>query len=119
MKLIFVYNANSGKLNTLFDIAHKLISPESYQCDLCSLTHGALSEKHSWREFREKTHIEMEFLHKNEFEQQHAAADHYPAIFRKSDRINPFLSNDEISRLKSIDELIALIEQRASVHHTG
>ena len=32
MKLIFVYNAESGKLNTLFDIAHKVIKPETYKC---------------------------------------------------------------------------------------
>ena len=45
MKLIFVYNAKSGKLNALFDIAHKIVKPETYQCSLCAITHDALSEK--------------------------------------------------------------------------
>jgi hypothetical protein len=52
MKLIFVYNAESGKLNTLFDIAHKIIKPETYQCSLCAITHDAIKEKKAWTEFK-------------------------------------------------------------------
>lgn len=55
MKLIFVYNAESGKLNALLDIAHKVIKPETYQCFLCALTHDALSEKKAWSDFKAKT----------------------------------------------------------------
>ncbi len=116
MKLIFIYNANSGKLNTLFDIAHKLISPETYQCDLCSLTHGALSEKIAWKEFRKRSGLKMEFLHKDEFEKLHAKTFDYPVILKQSgkqaDDIELFLNADEISHIKSVDELIALIEQQ-------
>ena len=43
-KLLFVYNVNSGKLNILFGIVHKIISPSTYTCELCSLTHGVFSE---------------------------------------------------------------------------
>ncbi len=117
MKLIFVYNANSGKLNTLFDIAHKLISPGTYQCDLCSLTHGALSEKKTWKEFRERTGLDMEFLHKDEFEQLHERSFDYPVVLKQpgkqSNNIDLFLSADEISQVTSVDELIALIERHA------
>ena len=118
MKLIFVYNANSGKLNTLFDIAHKLLSPETYQCDLCSLTHGALSEKKAWQEFRKRSGLKMEFLHKDEFEKLHAKTFDYPVVLKQSckqaDDIELFLNADEISQVNSVDELIALIEQQAS-----
>jgi hypothetical protein len=110
MKLIFVYNANSGKLNTLFDIAHKLLSPETYQCDLCSLTHDALSEKKAWKEFRERTGLEMEFLHKDEFEQLHKKSFDYPVILKQAQSIDLFLNADEISHLKSVDDLISQIE---------
>ena len=118
MKLIFVYNANSGKLNTLFDIAHKLISPQTYQCDLCSLTHGALSEKKAWQEFRKRSDLKMEFLHKDEFEQLHTKTFDYPVILKQSgkqaDDIELFLNTDKISQVKNVDELIVLIEQQAS-----
>ena len=119
MKLIFVYNANSGKLNTLFDIAHKLLSPGTYQCDLCSLTHGALSEKQTWKEFREKTGLEMEFLHKDEFEKLYDNSFDYPVVLKQSDNtIDLFLNADEISQVKSVDGLIELIEQQASRYTT-
>lgn len=114
MKLIFVYNANSGKLNTLFDIAHKLISPETYECALCTLTHGALSEKKAWKEFRERTRLDMEFLHKDEFEKIFEQSFDYPVILKQSEKqsndIDLFLNADEISQVKSVDGLIAVIE---------
>lgn len=115
MKLIFVYNANSGKLNTLFDIAHKLLSPETYQCDLCSLTHGALTEKKVWKEFRKTTGLDMEFLHKDEFEKLSGQSFDYPVILKQSDTLDLFLNADEISQVKSVDGLIALIEQHVKI----
>ena len=66
-KLLFVYNANSGKLNSLFGIAHKIISPNTYTCELCSLTHGVFSETIEWKNFRETSSLAMEFFHVNEF----------------------------------------------------
>ncbi|AWH75627.1 GTPase [Dokdonia sp. Dokd-P16] len=67
MKLLFVYNANSGKLNALMDSAHKWIRPETYECDLCSLTFGVFKEKEEWLRFRESVKTPLEFLHKDEF----------------------------------------------------
>ncbi len=31
MKIVFVYNANSGLMNTVLDIGHKIISPDTYE----------------------------------------------------------------------------------------
>ena len=42
MKLIFVYNADSGPVSGLFDIGHKLFSPDTYQCGPVSYTHLTL-----------------------------------------------------------------------------
>tara|TARA_R110001592_G_scaffold140920_1_gene362073 strand:+ start:2654 stop:3001 length:348 start_codon:yes stop_codon:yes gene_type:complete len=68
MKLLFVYNANSGKLNTLFDVGHKLFSPSSYKCSLCALTHDVFSENAIWKRFRDEGQFDMVFYHKDEFE---------------------------------------------------
>ena len=65
--LLFVYNADSGLFNTMADIGHKLLSPETYACDLCALTHGYFSEKRQWREFVESLGPECEFLHRDQF----------------------------------------------------
>ena len=50
-RLLFVYNADSGLFNTLTDIAHKMLSPKTYTCNLCAITHGLFSEKEEWKEF--------------------------------------------------------------------
>lgn len=67
MSLLFIYNANSGAINGILDTAHKLVSPETYQCELCDLTHGAFTEKKEWLRFRESVKTPMQFLHKDEF----------------------------------------------------
>lgn len=82
-KLIFVYNANSGTINSLLDSAHKIISPQTYDCKLCDLTYGVFKENDEWLRFRESinknntpassdsrdanNNITLEFLHKDEF----------------------------------------------------
>jgi len=37
---IFVYNADSGPINGLKDYFHKIIKPETYECNLCAVTFG-------------------------------------------------------------------------------
>ena len=44
MEIQFIYNAKSGLANSIFDLAHKLISPDTYECNLCKITHGAFTE---------------------------------------------------------------------------
>ena len=70
MHLLFIYNADSGKLNALFDIGHKIVNPESYSCNLCSLTHGTFAERKEWKRFKESTSLDLVFLHRDEFEKQ-------------------------------------------------
>jgi hypothetical protein len=122
MKLIFVYNAESGKLNALFDIAHKIIKPETYQCSLCALTHDALSEKKAWSDFKARTKLELEFLHKDEFEKQYAQTCDYPVILEPSGPagtaigFRTVIGSGELSRLKNVEELIKRIEEVTADH---
>ena len=110
MKLILVYNAEGGKLNTLFDMAHKIIKPETYQCSLCALTHDTFSEKKAWSDFKAKTKLEMEFLHKDEFEKQYGVACEYPVILEKSGSLRTVIGPDEMGKFRNIEELIKRIE---------
>ena len=48
-KLIFIYNANSGKHNALLDTMHKIVSPNTYNCNLCDITFGLFTENKTWR----------------------------------------------------------------------
>jgi hypothetical protein len=111
MKLIFVYNADSGLISGLFDIGHKIISPETYSCGLCKLTFDTLTEKQAWRAFRESSPFEMEFLHRDEFEQKYNIKFDYPVILGKNTEIEILLSKNEIDGFTNLDELIEAINK--------
>ena len=113
MKLLFVYNARSGKTRAAIDIAHKIISPSTYSCDLCSLTHGIFSEKIAWKEFVEKTDVEMTFYHIDEFEERYGSRFDYPLILRaEGETLEPFMDKDEIAGIEDVEGLIKLIRKR-------
>lgn len=110
-KLIFVYNANSGTLNTLLDIGHKLLSPSTYNCQLCSLTHGALAEKKQWKEFRESFPHDLIFLHKDEFEEEYQQSFIYPVVLEDVEgEIKERIAYTTFADLNELEELISLLE---------
>jgi hypothetical protein len=65
-KLVLVYNAKSGVGNAIADSIHKFVSPETYPCQLCDLTHGYFWEKKQRSEFIHWLHIPIELYHKDE-----------------------------------------------------
>lgn len=108
-KLLFVYNAKSDILNSAFDFAHKIVSPKTYNCNLCKLTHGNFGEKKEWNEFRESSLHELEFLHIDEFENNHKR-EHYPAVFEViKEEIKVFLSKEKLNEINSTEELISVL----------
>jgi hypothetical protein len=118
-QLIFVYNANSGLFNSLTDFAHKIISPSSYQCQLCALTYGNFSMKQEWKTFLESFPVTTTtiFLHKDEFVQQYKINTDFPAVFIKpNDTIKPFVTKHEIETCQSLQQLKDLILLKISAH---
>jgi len=112
--LLFVYNADSGLFNTLADIGHKLLSPDTYACDLCALTHGYFSEKGQWREFVESLDLECEFLHRDQFRQRYPSdTTPLPAIFRKTrNAIHPCIDSQQLRDCSSLEQLHELIREQ-------
>jgi hypothetical protein len=84
--LLFVYNADSGLFNTVTDIAHKIFSPQTYQCALCALTHGYFSVRDEWTGFIKELGVPCEFVHRDQLP-ANAAIDvtQLPAIYRRAD----------------------------------
>ena len=109
MKLIFVYNADSGLVNTLMDIGHKAISPQTYECNLCGLTFGMFKEHKKWKEFREQSDTEMEFLHRDEFEQKYQQKFDYPLVLKQNGDLQIVISQAELNQIKTLDELVAKV----------
>lgn len=112
MKLIFVYNADSGLFNTLTDIAHKLLAPDTYQCQLCAITHSAFHEREEWRSYIESLGVECEFLHRDEFQRSYGENETtaLPAVFLENHgKLQPYVGAREINAAETIDGLKSLL----------
>jgi len=104
--IIFVYNADSGLFNTVSDIAHKIFSPDTYECALCSISHGYFNVRAEWKDFIETLPIPCEFLHRDEAIMKYQIADQLPAVFiRKPEGIQVCLTADKIRLCQSVKDL--------------
>lgn len=115
-KLLFVYNADSGIRNAILDSAHKFLSPDTYDCNLCDITFGIFSENKKWKEFRESSELEMEFLHRDEYRKQYASKFGpkftFPIVlFDDGRELSVLLGTDRINQLESAEELISALQQ--------
>jgi len=114
MQLVFVYNARSGMAAALFDSAHKLVSPQTYQCQLCALTYGLARPKREWVRFLKQLSPPPQFLHRDEFLARHPGMldIQLPAIFGLRDGNAPEILADgaAIQGLPDLEALIALVE---------
>ncbi len=112
--LVFVYNANSGLFNTLTDIAHKLLSPQTYACNLCAITHTPLGMREEWKEFVEQLNIPLEFLHRDELRKQYGVEQiTLPAILLKEGaHLGEWITAEEINACRSLPDLKSLIQNR-------
>ena len=112
MKIIFVYNAKSGFVNSILDIGHKVISPKTYECNLCSITYGLMSEKKEWRKFKESSRDELVFLHRDEFEKKYKEKREYPIVLgiNETDGLDVLISADTLNEMKSVNDLIHALD---------
>lgn len=116
-KLVFVYNADSGLFNTLADMAHKIVSPETYNCQLCKLTYGNIGMREQWKAYLETIDAELVFLHRDEFLKQYKEqAVALPAMFLDRDgEFELFMSEAEIKACQSLDRLIEKLDTKLTV----
>ena len=66
-RLVFVYNAKAGLLAGALDSVHKTLSPDTYACDLCALTHGIFTIRPQWRRWLKELPLEADFYHRPDF----------------------------------------------------
>ena len=121
VRRIFVYNADSGRLNLALDIAHKLLSPATYNCALCALTHGAFQEREQWRAFRESDTGEMLFLHRDEFRARYGYDADCPVVLDEAAdaSLSVALTPETLRGFNSVEELIEALQSRASAVAPG
>ena len=116
-RLIFVYNAESGTMNSAIDFAHKMLSPETYECNLCKITYGNFAMKKEWKEFLKQVTTEVKFMYKNQFVKAYGIKDEeFPAVFKiKSGRIKKVLSCNELNSMNKIEEIVIALQQYVNV----
>ncbi len=107
-KLIFVYNADSGKWNAYLDMAHKVFSPKTYPCSLCDLTYGIFKIHPEWADFIENSPIPLEFLHKDEFLSLYPNWGNIalPVVLKmENNAVDVLIDKEELDNFKTIDAL--------------
>ena len=112
MEIMMIYNAQSGLKNAILDSLHKIFSPSTYPCELCSLTYGHLSEKRIWKKFRMQSKIEISFYHIDQFEAKYGKLDYrYPiALLYQNKTWETLISPEEFKQFKNTQQLIAVVE---------
>lgn len=114
-KLVFVYNADGGVLNSIMDAAHKLFAPSTYQCALCAITHGTVSIRSEWKDYMRSLPYETRFYHRDGFRSDWPfIRDELPAIFFqiRSGELKLLVSKSEFENVRSVAQLAAFLGRK-------
>lgn len=118
--LVFIYNADSGAMNSIKDFFHKMVKPSTYECNLCAVTFGNFGMKKDWAKYVNKIEEEfdgvtIEFLHRDEFEKYYPEvtdAEYPSAYFHNAEKTEVFITQDEMNSVESIEELKNTVSER-------
>ena len=121
VRLLFVYNADSGIVNSLKDLLHKNFSPSTYQCNLCALTFNNTGMRGEWAGFVDELGYPVEFLHRDELKERYGVVDVYlPALLRKDPSgVTVIIPAEEINDLWTLGELKGLVSIRVREMREG
>jgi hypothetical protein len=116
-QVLFIYNAKSNLWNKTFDFMHKIISPQTYNCNLCALTYNNFTEHKEWTKFRSSLSIDLKFLYSDKFENEFPLENtSYPVVYLKSNiGIKKLITSNEINAIENRQEFILLIKNRLHV----
>lgn len=117
-RLVFVFNADSGKLNALVDSAKKLLMING--CSLCTITHGLAGEKGSWKECKEELGLPVDYVHRDELTPRmvEVIADRFPAVLAETGdgALRMLLTPDVLDRCKgSVADLRGRLRTNATM----
>lgn len=107
--LVFVYNADSSIFARTLDFAHKIVSSDTYDCNLCAITYGNTGMKRKWKDFTKSLPHEVTFLHRDEFLKQYPDKSkmQLPALLLKSEsELEVLISAGEMNAFADLDQLI-------------
>lgn len=113
IQLLFVYNAKGGFWNGALDSAHKVVSPDTYDCKLCSVTFGLFGMRKEWARFLDglkDQNVTVDFAHKG---------DKLPievklpsVIMTKEGMSTVFVSSQEFTTIEDLDGMKTLMTEK-------
>ena len=112
--ILFVYNADSGFMNSVSDYLHKKISPSTYDCKLCAVTFNGVGMDKKWKVFIDNLEVPVEFMHRDELLKEHGDEGvQFPCAFaKKGDKMDLIITANEINGCKSLDDLMKLVTEK-------
>lgn len=111
-QLIFVYNATADPASRMIGFAHKLISPQTYPCQICNLTWGAVKMRKDWEAFVSKIPFQVSF----EYRDQWKAYQAFPlVILREDGEDRVLLSPEQINKMETLQDLIGLLTEELKI----
>ena len=116
-ELLFIYNAKSGFINELVDFAHKIISPETYDCNLCSITYGSFRMEKRWTDYIQSLPINSVFTYQDKLYDNKLINVKLPSIFlRYGTELKELISSGEINKLNELQQLIKILDKKLEEH---
>lgn len=113
MELIFVYNARKGVGNMVLDGLHKVASPSTYACDLCSITYTAVAKKKRWKEFLAKANVPVRFYYKNTIPNEFNQDWDYPVVLHyENSSVTCILDRQDFADINDLNEFIVLLKEK-------
>jgi len=112
-ELIFIYNAKSGLVNELVDFAHKIISPQTYECNLCYITYSTFKIEKKWSDYIQSLPFKSTFTYKDELSYNNLENVKLPAIYlRNNTELVELIGASEINNLTDFHKLIEILDIR-------
>lgn len=116
-RLIFVYNADGGVMSGIMDSVHKTVSPDTYSCSLCAITHGVFRMNPKWRAWLKALTMPVAFYHRDDLAPRYA--NHVvalPAVLgERGGAVHILLAATELDGLPDVDALISAIEPKLNL----
>jgi len=114
-ELIIIYNVKSGFVNEMIDFAHKIVSPKTYECNLCAISYNTFTKKKRWSDYINSLPIKSVFTYKDKVSSLNKELSNleFPTIiFRNGVELNEIISRKEINSINNINQLISLLNER-------
>ena len=116
-ELIFIYNAKSGFINELVDFAHKIISPETYDCNLFAITFGSFRMEKRWTDYIQSLPINSVFTYQDKLYENKLKNVKLPSVFlRNGTELKELISSVEINKLNDLQQLIKILDKKLEEH---